>query len=170
MSSLRLRQEGRLLKAKYPLGLTPRILQRRWTGKSFFAASMKRNFIDFPPWRKKLRPFSGSRALPQNFVLTPQPLQLRGEIFLALWRRRLHLALSMLVDPATQRRKANAKIDCDLALRPTARLDKADGLLRKLLREPSLRLAHEALLFLSKELSTFLRQVHTRPTSIRIAR
>src|SRR5271165_6933288 len=67
MSSLRLRQEGRLLKAKYPLGLTPRILQRRWTGKSFFAASMKRNFIDFPPWRKKLRPFSGFRALAAKF-------------------------------------------------------------------------------------------------------
>ncbi len=57
----------RLFQAKSPLALTPRTLQRRWTGKSFFAASTRPNPIDFPPWRKKSRPSSGSRAPAEDF-------------------------------------------------------------------------------------------------------
>src|SRR6185312_9095127 len=56
--------EGRadMSQQHHVLALAARTLHRRWTGKSFFAASTKPNLIDFPPWRKKLQPSSESRA------------------------------------------------------------------------------------------------------------
>jgi hypothetical protein len=49
----------------------------------------------------------------------------------------------------------------DLPLRPTTHLNQPNGFGRKFLPEPSLRLAHEMLLFPSEELSTFPRQVQS---------
>jgi hypothetical protein len=68
--------------------------------------------------------------------------------------------LTALVEPAPQRRKADAEVPGDLPLRPTTHLNHPNGFGRKFLPEPSLRLAHEMLLFPSEELSTFPRQVH----------
>src|ERR1700684_1626484 len=97
--------------------------------------------------------------LPQDLILAPQPLQLSRQVLLPFWRRRLDLGLMAPVEHAPQRRKADAEVPGDLALRPTTHLNHPNGFGRKFLPEPSLRLAHEMLLFPSEELSTFPRQV-----------
>ncbi len=88
--------------------------------------------------------------MPQDLVLAPQPPQLGRQILLPFRRRRLQLPLPALVEPATQRRKADAKVFGDLPLRAPARLYQTDGLSLEFLPEPALRLAHEMLLFPQK--------------------
>jgi hypothetical protein len=45
---------------------------------------MRRNLIDFPPWRKTRSPFQDLAFLPQDLALAPQPLQFRRQIFLPI--------------------------------------------------------------------------------------
>ena len=56
------------------LWLTPRTLQRRWTGNSSSPHRMRRNLIDFPPWRKSRGSLQNLAFLPQDLILAPQPL------------------------------------------------------------------------------------------------
>src|SRR5208282_5368814 len=97
----------------------------------------------------------------QDLILAPQPLQLSRQVLLPYGRRRLDLVLTALVEPAPQRRKADAEVHGDLPLRPTTHLNQPNGFGFKFLPEPSLRLAHQMLLFPSEELSTFSGQVHS---------
>src|ERR1700722_3376906 len=141
--------------------LTPRTLQRRWTGKSFFAASTRRNLIDFPPWRKSRGPLQDFALLPQDLILAPQPLQLSPHILMPFGRRRFQITLPALVDPSPQPRKPNAEIGGYLLLRSPARLDEPDRFSLEIPSKPTMQLAHEMLLFPSEELSTFRRQGQT---------
>jgi hypothetical protein len=67
---------------------------------------MKRNFIDFPPWRKKsCGSFEDFTFLAKDLVLAPEPLQL-GRHMLADGRanRRGQRIVTAATDPAHQRR------------------------------------------------------------------
>src|ERR1700689_399755 len=122
---------------------------------------MRRNLIDFVLGEKSRGPLQDLAFLPKDLILAPQPLQLSRQVLLPFGRRRLDLVLTALVEPAPQRRKADAEAPGDLPLRPTTHLNQPNGFGRKFLPEPSLRLAHEMLLFPSEELSTFPRQVQS---------
>src|SRR5271170_555213 len=110
---------------------------------------------------KSRSPLQDLALLPKNLVLAPQPLQLGRHILLPLGRRRFQITLPALVDPSPQRRKTDPEIGGDLLLRSPARLDEPDGLSLEIPREPTVRLAHEMLLFPSEEPSTFQRQVQS---------
>src|ERR1700689_1223560 len=124
---------------------------------------MRRNLIDFVLGEKSRGPLQDLAFLPQDLILAPQPLQLSRQVLLPSGRRRLDLVLTALVEPAPQRRKADAEVHGDLPLRPTPHLNQPNRFGFKFLPEPSLRLAHEMLLFPSEELSTSPRQVHHDP-------
>jgi hypothetical protein len=120
---------------------------------------MRRNLIDSLLGEKSRGSLQDLAFLPQYLILAPQPPQLSRQVLPPFKRRRLDLMLTALVEPAPQRRKADAEVAGDLPLRPTTHLNQPNGFGRKFLPEPSLRLAHEMLLFPSEELSTFPRQV-----------
>src|SRR4029077_11673564 len=89
---------------------------------------MRRNLTDSPPWRKSRGPLQDLAFLPQDLILAPQPLQLSRQVLLPFGRRRLDLALTALVEPAPQRRKADAEVHGDLPLRPTTHLKPTERL------------------------------------------
>jgi hypothetical protein len=97
-------------------------------GKSFFAASMRRNLIDSLLGEKSRGPLQDLAFLLKNLVLAPQPFQLSRQILLAIRRRHFQFSLPAHVQPTTQRRKPDTKIGGDLLLRSPAHLDEPDGL------------------------------------------
>src|ERR1700684_92758 len=99
---------------------------------------------------KSRGPLQDLAFLPQDLILAPQPLQLSRQVLLPFGRRRLDLVLTALVEPAPQRRKADAEVPGDLPLRPTTHLNQPNGFGGKFLPEPSLRLAHKCSSFLQK--------------------
>ncbi len=122
---------------------------------SFFAASMRRNLIDLPSWRK-------SRGALQDIVLPAQDLVLASQAFqfgcrplLTLQRRSCQVTLPAFVEPAARSGKSDAEILGDLALRASARPDQTNVLCLEQLSEPAPRLAREIRLFPSDELSGF---------------
>ena len=109
-------------------GWTPRTLQRRWTGNSFFAASMRTEPHRLPSLAKKVAAlFQDLAFLPQDLILAPQPLQLSRCRSSCRSGGGLDLVLTALVEPAPQRRKADAEVPGDLPLRPTTHFNQPNG-------------------------------------------
>src|SRR3954464_12392372 len=108
---------------------------------------MSANLIDFPPGRKSGGLLQDVPLLPKDFVLPPQPLQLRRD--LALCCRGVNSApIPAPANPTDQRRQPDPKITGELARRATAGLRQADRFLLKFLRKPSLlchRVPHSSL-------------------------
>ena len=76
-------------------------------GNSAFFASMNENLIDFPPWRKKPRPFSDLAFLSEDFILLAQPCEFLADI---LMRTIEQIRLLVLRSPPAQRRFRNSEI------------------------------------------------------------
>lgn len=83
-------------------------------------------------------PLQDVPLLPEDPVLSPQPLQLGRRVRPRRSASALGPAVAAPADPADQRRQADTEIPGDLPLRPTARQSQPNRFVLKLLREPSL--------------------------------
>jgi hypothetical protein len=97
---------------------------------------MNSNLIDFPPWRKKLRPASGSRALGKEFVLFAKPCQFLGRV---LMRAGQQIGFPVLPLPPRQAGQPDPQIIGNLPNRSATGFCQPNRFFREIFREnPSL--------------------------------
>ena len=80
-------------------------------------------------------PLEDVPLLAQDLILTPQPLQLSGHVFLAVPGRVVDLMLTPAIEPVPQGRQADAEICSNLAPAAAASQGEPHSLVPKLLRK-----------------------------------